>query len=368
MIEFLRLVKVISIILVGNHLGFGFKDERHLFALTCETRSGLWNLTSERLYEDPTMLIMNVCEGIGSWSRFGFLTKPLQYYQTLTRLNIVSTYNLSTLHVILTDSDTFWSVRDLHHLWENYDIVRQEKHLIVASEMGCWVGHHCNKSSIHRWYGDMRRVQVSSSPFLNSGVIMGRYSDVIKMLQYILTHNQSYFTAFDWRVWQPCQRLFFRDQLAVTDYAFSVAPDDVAIDYHQRFAASCFILRPTEYQDIVDSREVGHVCMKRDGSISFNCTVVNPNHFSDYNHIRFDSEHCLVHRTPGRSKGFYEDLALDPVIWHGNGKLFVNLSLFLSYHESGDEGVSKKLCSYFAKLSANCMLRRKKKLIRRDLD
>lgn len=335
--EFLRLLTVISIIFVVNHLGFGFRDQRQLIALTCETRSGLtgvndfqlWNLTSDNLYEDPTMLMMNACEGIGSWSRFGFLTKPLQYYQTLTRDKVVTAYNLSTLHVILTDSDTFWSVRDLHHFWKNYDIVRQGKHLIVASEMGCWVGHHCNKSSIHHWYGDMRRVRVSSSPFLNSGVIMGRYSDVMKMLQYILKYNQSYFTALDWRLWQPGQRLFFRDQLAVTDYALSVAPNDVAIDYLQQFAASCFILRPSEYKDAGNrSKEIGHVCMKRDGSISFNCTVVNPNHFSDYNHIRFDSEHCLVHRTPGRSKGFYGDLSLDPVIWHGNGKLFVNPSLF----------------------------------------
>ena len=59
---------------------------------------------------------------------------------------------------------------------------------------------------------------------------MGKIPQVQKMLEYVIANNASYYIKYF--------KTKFDDQYAYTDYAFKVAPLDVALDYHQQLLAS----------------------------------------------------------------------------------------------------------------------------------
>jgi len=50
------------------------------------------------------------------------------------------------------------------------------------------------------------------------------------MLEHVITNNASYFITY--------HKEKFDDQYAYTDYAFKIAPQEVALDYHQQLLAS----------------------------------------------------------------------------------------------------------------------------------
>jgi hypothetical protein len=58
------------------------------------------------------------------------------------------------------------------------------------------------------------------------------------MLEYVITNNASYFIKYT--------KLKFDDQYAYSDYAFKVAPADIALDYHQQLFATFSIHAPGE--------------------------------------------------------------------------------------------------------------------------
>ena len=133
------------------------------------------------------------------------------------------------MHVILMDSDTFWASASLRSIWNKYDCARGDKHVVLSTEMSCWVGRYCTVDDVKKWYKDPESTP-SYSPFVNSGIVMGTIDKVSKMLEHVIVNNKSYYITYI--------KNKFDDQYAIADYAIRVAPEDVALDYHQQLLAS----------------------------------------------------------------------------------------------------------------------------------
>lgn len=230
-----------------------FTETRDLYIATCDTEkkiqaTKIWNITSWNL-RDQGVYMINVCRG-KKWN--GFLTKPLTYFDFLSKLPRTSSRG-GTVHAILTDSDTLWSTKSIDTIWNKYDCARGNKSIVMSTEMSCWVGRYCTTEDMHRWlvFIDLQSYLLllfsnvfrhyylrynntpmtpSYSPFANSGVVMGEITKLQSMLDYIIKNNQSYFITYG--------KHKFDDQYAMADYAIKVAPNDVALDYHQQLCAS----------------------------------------------------------------------------------------------------------------------------------
>lgn len=292
--------------------------ERNLHVMTCDTRSGwkefnalkLWNVTGWSLKNEGLRMV-NVCSG-ENWGKLGFLTKPLRYLSVLKDLKKENT------HAILMDSDTYWSAMSVGHIWENYDLARANKNLVVSTEMSCWVGRYCVQADLDRWYNSPENIP-SYSPFVNSGVLMGKVDSLIKMLEFVVVNNKSYFTTYG-------NKHKFDDQLAIADYALNVSPQEVAIDYHQLISASCSIHAPS------DPPEEGwpFVCKNRNGSFSFSCNIYN-NLLRRQGHFIVNSSTCSVQRKVMDTMYLnveLNSLSKTPIIWHGNGEDYLIIFIF----------------------------------------
>jgi len=181
-------------------------EKRRLFVATCDSRDGwkefmalkTWNVTGFNLRTGTSegsvrttltgiktaavpslpLSMVNVCKA-HAWG--GFLTKPLLYLEWL--LTIPPQNELGgDNHVILMDSDTFWAASDQTSIWNKYDCARQGKDLLLSTEMSCWVGRYCTQEDMHRYYNHTPS-SPSFSPFLNSGVVMGKVNSVRHMLE-----------------------------------------------------------------------------------------------------------------------------------------------------------------------------------------
>lgn len=291
--------------------------DRKLVVATCDTRQGwkefnalkVWNVTGRSLRLDGISMV-NVCQG-HNWGRYGFLTKPLLYAQFLNSL--LSDRHIDSMHAILMDSDTFWSVSDTATVWKNYDCARGGKDLVVSTEMSCWVGRYCNQTDIDRWYKDTS-VMTSYSPFANSGVVMGKVKEVIKMLDHVVANNRSYYTQYG-------RKYKFDDQYAIADYAISVAPQVAALDYHQLISASCSIHAPGDPPD----EGWPFLCKNRNGTLSFSCHIYN-NMLRRQGHFAIDKQSCMAHRQMTSGMALQEELnslSSRPLVWHGNGRLIL---------------------------------------------
>ena len=150
---------------------------------------------------------------------------------------------------------------------------------------------------------------VSYSPFANSGVVMGEVSKVAKMLEYVVANKDKYFITYFKRK--------FDDQFAIADYAISIAPEDIALDYHQQLLASCSIHAPP----VPAEDGWPFVCKTVGGNISRSCTDYTK-YMSRHNYFIINTTDCTAQRNLQPRLKLYEQLstlAPDPVIWHGNG-------------------------------------------------
>jgi hypothetical protein len=292
------------------------KEDRKLIVATCDTRSGwkefhamkLWNVTGHHLSQEG-LSMKNVCKG-ENWGRLGFLTKPLLYLNYIKTFLNDPSVDIKKTHIILMDSDTFWSARNIEHIWYNYDCARGDKNLLLSTEMSCWVGRYCNQTDIDRWYSDPSKF-LSYSPFVNSGVVMGRIDSMAKMLNHVIVNNQSYWTTYG-------RKYKFDDQLAYVDYGLITAPQETAIDYYQLISASCSIHAPGDPPD--DGWPF--LCKNRNGTLSFSCHIYN-NLLRRLGHFHLDSSSCMVQRVVTPTMVLREELESmtpTPIIWHGNGK------------------------------------------------
>lgn len=311
---FCFIVFVVLILVSSNH---GIKDynKRVLKVATCDSRSGwkefsalkLWNITGRHLHNEGLSMI-NVCKG-ENWGKFGFLTKPLKYLEFLRSIDSNNTNMVST-YVILMDSDTYWSAQNLQHIWKNFDLARNNRELVVSSEMSCWVGRYCDQADLDKWYQSPQLIP-SYSPFVNSGVIMGRVDLLIEMMEHVINNNGSYFTNYG-------KKYKFDDQLAIADYALRIAPSKIAVDYHQLISASCSIHAPGNPPD----EGWPFLCKNRNGTFSFSCHIYN-NLLKRQGHFFVNSSNCLVQRNVGDQMSLkmeLSSLSFTPIIWHGNGK------------------------------------------------
>lgn len=289
-------------------------EKRKLFVATCDTRSGFkefnalktWNMTGQELRKEGVSMI-NICSG-KHWATNGFLTKPLIYLEYVKKLVLLSTSE-SPIYVILMDSDTFWAVNNLSTIWNKFDCARGSKEIVLATEMSCWLGRYCTSEDLSQWYNQIE-LTPSFSPFVNSGVIMGSVLTVQKMLDYVVTHNASYYIT-------TIKKKKFDDQLAIADYALKVAPEDVALDYSQQLLASFSIHASSVQPDL----GWPFVCKNVSGKFDTSCpnwTVT----LSRSGYFKLNSSSCTLERHLSEGmplKQELETLATDPIIWHGNG-------------------------------------------------
>lgn len=294
-------------------------ETRDLYVATCDSRGEwkefmalkTWNATGHLLRTSPNSIdMLNVCKG-KRWE--GFLTKPLLYLRWIKGLPLKSSRGGDN-HVILMDSDTFWASNDLGQIWNKYDCARGDKHMLLSTEMSCWVGRYCTIEDLHRYYNYTDSAP-SYSPYVNSGIVMGKIAEVKEMLEYVIANNQSYYTTYFKRK--------FDDQYAYTDYALKIRPDVVTLDFHQQLLASFSIHAPGDpYED-----GWPFACKSRDGDDRWahqNCPSC-PNWtplLARNGHFRIDSDSCQVMRRFWDKMPLeieMKTLAPDPVIWHGNG-------------------------------------------------
>ncbi len=265
----------------------------------------VWNITSQKL-ASQNVPIENVCRG-QNWGKNGYLTKPILYLDYVDRI-LSKSSNPSSVYVILMDSDTFWAVTDLQTIWRKYDCVRGKKDIILSTEMSCWVGRYCTEEDLVRWY-NKSQIYPSFSPFANSGVLMGSAIKIKKLLEYVVLNNQSYYITYFKRK--------FDDQYAIADYAINIAPEEVALDYHQQLLASFAIHAPA------DPPDTGwpFVCKNREGKWDKSC-VVWTDLLNRQGHFSLNSSTCELGRYYWPNMPLQielETLATDPIIWHGNG-------------------------------------------------
>lgn len=290
-------------------------ENRELHILTCDTRTGwkefsalkVWNVTSTAIRNDKNVYMKNICSG-KSWRVHGYLTKPLLYLNYLKSLPLKSNTTSGYVHAILMDSDTFWANNSVSALWNRYDCARGDKHIVLSTEMACWVGRYCTQEDLDKWYSKSAETP-SYSPFANSGVIMGAISNLKDMLEYVVVNNQSYYITYI--------KNKFDDQYAIADYAIRVAPQEVALDYHQQLSAT-FILHAegSEPEDVWPFR-----CKTQRGNISLNCPNWTPL-LNKLGHFKMDEDTCYVHRQVWKDIPMSVELATlatHPIIWHGNG-------------------------------------------------
>lgn len=138
---------------------------------------------------------------------------------------------------------------------------------------------------------------------------MGEKKGVEDMLDFVVKNNQSYYTTY--------VKHKFDDQFAIADYSIKVNPSEVALDYHQQFAASCSI------HTVGDKPDEGwpFVCKGRDSKLNLSCQDWTKK-LIRFGHFKLNETSCLPYRNiypalPEREE--IESLATDPVIWHGNG-------------------------------------------------
>ena len=292
------------------------KEARELYVATCDTRSGwkefqalkTWNLTGYVLNKKG-LAMKNVCTG-RNWGQLGgFLTKPLLYLEHIKSLPKKSPQN-GAVYVILMDSDTFWASSDVAAIWNKFDCARGDKEMILSTEMSCWIGRYCTQEDLHRYYNHTPSTP-SYSPFVNSGIVMGRTDVVQRMLEYVIENNKKYYITY--------YRNKFDDQYAYADYALKVRPEEVAFDYHQQLLASFSMHAPN------DPHDEGWPFVCKGGNWTHELCPSCPNltpKLQRQGHFYVDLADCHVKRKMWKDMPMEKEartLAPDPVIWHGNG-------------------------------------------------
>lgn len=286
--------------------------QRQLLVLTCETRPMKWevddlfhwNVTSQHLREREGLTMLNICEK-GDWN--GFITKARYYLNYLTK----HLQSHSFTHVLITDSDTFWSAQSVNHIWNSYDCARQGKDLVFSTESSCWLDHQCSKEEIQLYYPYLfqnRSQSLQINSFINTGVIMGRKDLVLKMMEYIVN------------VYSPTVEKF-NDQYAMVNYtAERLKPEEFAIDTYQFLSSACLLVVPAS-----PGQRGFYTCLTSDQTIHFHQCVNYPvQDLMQEGYFMINSETCLAEKRVTKEIKYrtaLEEMSLTPILWHGMGKM-----------------------------------------------
>jgi hypothetical protein len=139
---------------------------------------------------------------------------------------------------------------------------------------------------------------------------MGKMENVAAMLEYVISHNKSYYVTVG-------QKYKFDDQYAIADYAINVNPGDVQLDFHEQLSASCSIHAEANPPD----EGWPFVCKTRTGELSKSCPNYT-NLMTKLGHFAVNDTSCRAYRHVSANMALKEELeslALHPVIYHGNG-------------------------------------------------
>lgn len=205
------------------------------------------------------------------------------------------------------DSDTFWNIPSLNSLWEKYDCIRKNKNIVIATEPACWIGKHCNETFTKTYYNDIETSSSSYSIFVNSGLLMGKATAVEELLTSNLVNNVTYHLNYNGK-WK------YDDQFAYTDYAKKIAPQEVALDYHQQLFSNFITLKDQGWD---------FVCKNSSSKISFCGNSVGK--FVHAGMYTLDESTCLLYRKSESKLDRFpfnyilKTLSPNPAIWHGNG-------------------------------------------------
>ena len=185
-----------------------------------------FNITGFRQFKTQDVPVINVCRD-KPWR--GFITKPVTYLNYIEEiLGKTEKDKQSLVHVLLMDSDTLFGITDKETIWYKYDCVRNNKDIVVSTEMSCWIGRYCTDDDIAKWYNNIDKTP-GFSPFLNSGAAMGSALSFEIMLKYIIQHNKTFTVPKR----NDPTLMKFDDQYAFADYSLRIAPERVALDFHQ---------------------------------------------------------------------------------------------------------------------------------------
>lgn len=245
--------------------------------------------------------MLNLCTSI-KWE--GFRTKIQTYHQYLSLHCNSSAFT----HVLITDSDVFWSARSLRHIWQNYDCARQGKDLVFSSESSCWLDRPCHEEDFGSFYGYLFQNSTTPIPinaFINSGMIMGRKDLVFKLIEYI---NRDSLTVEN-----------FNDQRSATNYSAEILSlNEFAVDYHQFLSAACLFVFPHPHGSGFYS------CVSLDQKTYIHRCVPYPvQSFINEGFFLINEKTCLAERNITSRVAHREelsDLSFTPIVWHGMGK------------------------------------------------
>jgi hypothetical protein len=295
----------------------------------------LLNSLPKSLNSHSSTIVKNACAGM-HWK--GFQTK-LQAYATFVQKAP------PTSHALVIDADTFFNkiTEDfLSSIFSVYDCVRGQKDIVVSSEMNCWIGRYCNKDDIdHLYLNHLQSQNFSSfSPFVNSGVIIGSVKALAKMFAYATSPESL-------QKFRGLTRKY-DDQWAITEYTTIIAPQAVALDFHQRLAGTFSIHTPFSLhdKDSYQGNNMPFVCSaktkakanaKTRAAAKVNCpsSSMVSYHCADRSKIvmrsfffRFNESTCHLYRSTNESRlvkvrpylaRALDNFASSPMIYHGAG-------------------------------------------------
>jgi hypothetical protein len=232
----------------------------------------------------------------------------------------------ANVFAILMDSDTLFSnALSAQQIFDRYDCaieaydavqgtVAGSRSLLMSTETSCWIGQYCTPANISHWYST---TVPSAAPFANSGVMMGRMTELTAMLEHVIAHQDDYFLIAPHRQ----NRVLFDDQFAYADYCLRVMPRLCALDYHQQLSASFALTLQDTLQPTSSNNNWPFVCKTLSGAISYNCPDSTRMLFHK-GYFMLDAKSCGIERRWQAGMRFETQLGTlcpTPLIYHGNG-------------------------------------------------
>lgn len=253
-----------------------------------------------------------------SKSSLKFLTKPLAYLTEINEIiknNKLNNEDINDSYGLLVDSDILWSNYTLMEIWNKYESTRNNKPIVVSSELNCWIGKFCSKEDIQHVY--FSKTETGYSSFINSGAIIGTISSLQHMLQNLTTDYKLYFLKTD-------KGYVYDDQYAFSLYARD-NPHLVTVDSHQVLFGTFQIYDPQP----IPLLESGYVCKVDESPSNFSYGSKELTGLAlKTGSIAFNHKTCQIERFPHKlehiqqAKSIYHimsTLSNQPLLWHGNG-------------------------------------------------
>jgi hypothetical protein len=217
-----------------------------------------WMLSTTALKQSPNVHMIHVGNKWNRQSDSKFYAKPLNYLRYINSAIKEEEENmgrnLDNIYGMLLDSDIFWSNPTIDELFQRYECVRNDRNLVVSTELNCWLGRYCKLSDIQQLYSTTPNAY---SVFVNSGAMIGTIKSIQLLLTNITESKDMYFIE------NSIGRRKYDDQFAVSVYALE-RPSMVALDVHQHLFATYTLLDHETNQSNPKNEKWPFVCRSSD--------------------------------------------------------------------------------------------------------